>query len=344
MEEPFMIEKLIANALNEAKGHFEGTEEEFNAHFESKLPEVIKSVTTLVMDEVFRYCTSNTSDLKKWDRKIKRRISRRHHSGLKLFAAFIELNHKISSGTYYKFHQQFNEFNDQLKLDILIANHVRACQIANEVRVLVANGYADGAHARWRTLHEICVTFLFLYDNDYQTVQMYNDYEVIEKWKKAKEYRETYEQLNFEPLEETEWQALELDRQTLLDKYGKDFGDSYGWFINHMPKGRRNFKELEKLAGQNHFRAVYGWANENVHAGVSGVKERLGLREQDQHHFLIGPSDYGFLDPIQYTAASLAEMSHTLLAMEDSLMNSILAESLTFFQKELINEFDKSES
>ncbi len=344
MDEPFFIEKLIGNAMEAEKANFRGTTAEFDAHIDSRMPEVIKHLTGVVMDEVFKYCTGNSSDLKKWERKINKRIKKQFQFGLDLFAAFIELNSKISSITYRKCHGQFENFDDQLKLDILTANHVRACQIANEVRVLVTNGYADGAHGRWRTIHEICVIFLFLYDNDYETVQMYNDYEVIEKWKKAKEYQETCAYLGFESLDAAEWRTLEEDRQTLLAKYGKDFGDSYGWFIKHMPKGRRNFKEIEKLAGQQHFRAVYGWANENIHAGVSGIRQRLGLKDEDQHHFLIGSSDHGFLDPVQYTAASLSEMSHTLLDMEESIMNTIMAELLTFLQQELVSAFTTDET
>lgn len=113
--------------------------------------------------------------------------------------------------------------------------------------------------------------------------------------------------------------------------------------MNHMPKGRRNFKELEKLAGQNHLRAVYGWANENVHAGVSGLRQRLGLRDDEQHYFLIGPTDHGFFDPVQYMTASLTEMSQTLLGMEDSILNHTYAELLTFFQNEIVKEFSKLE-
>ncbi len=342
-DEPFLLEKLISDSIQKARKAFKGTEGEFKRHFESKLPRMIESVVSTIMDEIFRYCTSNTTDLKKWERKIKRQINNRYGLALELFAAFIELNNKISSMTYRKWHEQFDNRDDQVKLDVLIANHVRACQIAGEVRVLVANGYADGAHARWRTLHEICVTFLFLCDHDYQTTYMYNDYEVIEKWKKAKEYRETHELLGFDPMEDGEWEELEKARQILLDKYGKDFGDSYGWFINHMPKGRRNFKELEKLAGQDHLRAVYGWANENVHAGISGLRQRLGLRENEQYYFLIGPADYGFFDPVQYTSASLTEMSQALLGMEDSILNKTYAELLTIFQNELVKEFSRAE-
>jgi hypothetical protein len=39
--------------------------------------------------------------------------------------------------------------------DVVLRLHVRACQVTGEIIVLLENGYADGAMARWRTLHEI---------------------------------------------------------------------------------------------------------------------------------------------------------------------------------------------
>jgi len=88
----------------------------------------------------------------------------------------------------------------------------------------------------------------------------------------------------------------------------------------------------------------YSWANENIHAGVSGIRQHLGVKEEDQHHFLIGLSNHGFLDPVQYTAVSLAEMSHTLLDMETSTMNTVMTELLTFLQQELVNAFTTDEN
>ena len=38
---------------------------------------------------------------------------------------------------------------------VLLRMHVRACQITSEIIVLLENGFADGAMARWRTLHEV---------------------------------------------------------------------------------------------------------------------------------------------------------------------------------------------
>ena len=46
--------------------------------------------------------------------------------------------------------------DNKLKLhDILIRLQARACQVADEIICLLENGFADGAMARWRTLHEI---------------------------------------------------------------------------------------------------------------------------------------------------------------------------------------------
>lgn len=42
--------------------------------------------------------------------------------------------------------------------------HIRAIQIASEIMVLMENGYADGAMARWRTLHEVACVAMVLDD------------------------------------------------------------------------------------------------------------------------------------------------------------------------------------
>ena len=40
--------------------------------------------------------------------------------------------------------------------------HARACQVTDEILTLLKAGFADGAHARWRTLHELAVTSIFI--------------------------------------------------------------------------------------------------------------------------------------------------------------------------------------
>ncbi len=69
------------------------------------------------------------------------------------------------------FHEKFGPIAAQennIVFDVLTRLHARGCQVSSEILILLRNGLADGAHARWRTLHEICVEaqFIALYGND----------------------------------------------------------------------------------------------------------------------------------------------------------------------------------
>ena len=59
------------------------------------------------------------------------------------------------------FNESFGKNNDQVFF-VLWRLHARSCQITMEILALLKSGFADGAHARWRTLHEIAVTALFI--------------------------------------------------------------------------------------------------------------------------------------------------------------------------------------
>lgn len=337
LDTPYIIEKLFQKFIKKKKLSFNGTDAEFNIFVETKFTDCLNALAETYLE----YCFDTNNDLKKQERKIVKKIKKKYSSSLEILDAFIELNSKISQLTYEKFHKQFNDFKDHLKLDILISLHVRAIQVANEVKVLVSNGYADGAHARWRTLHEICITFLFLYDSDYETIRMYNDYQVIENWKKAKEYKDNFERLRWKQLEDEVYNELEKDRNKLIKIYGKEFTESYGWTMKRLPRGKRNIREIEKLVEKDYLRFIYAWSSENVHSGILGIKTRLGLRKDESTSLLTGPSDYGFLDPVQFTSYSLTEMSVVLLRMEQSIMHELLEELVYLLQNEIVKSFSK---
>lgn len=46
--------------------------------------------------------------------------------------------------------------------DLVVRHHARACHIANEILCLLKNGFADAAQARWRALHEVAATAMFI--------------------------------------------------------------------------------------------------------------------------------------------------------------------------------------
>jgi len=47
----------------------------------------------------------------------------------------------------------------------------RACQIGRKIELLLSNGFADGAEARWRTLHELTVVACFIYKHGEETAK-----------------------------------------------------------------------------------------------------------------------------------------------------------------------------
>lgn len=343
MAQEFFIEKTIQKAIEEKKADFDGTDEEFEKLINSKLPKIIEGLLENLWDELYEYSFDENNDLRNHQRKINEKISKKYGNGIKLVESFIEMNSQVSTATYDKYYSIYDNYEDQLKLDTLISIHARACQIANEIRVLVTNGYADGAMSRWRTLHELCITFLFLFDNNPKITKMYNDYHVIERWKKANEFQENHTFLQIEPISKNDMEFIESERKEVLEEYGKEFGKSYGWTMDILPNGRRNIREMEKIVGLEHHRPLYTWASENVHSGVSGINKKLGLREEEQNNLLTGANDFGFTEPIEFMTISLTTLTETLLDMEDSSMNRIFKEFIRALQKATVTEFSNLE-
>ncbi len=105
-------------------------------------------------------------------------------------------------------------------LEALIALHVRACRIASEVLCLLQGGYADGANARWRSLHEVAVTAMFLTEHPGDTPRRYLDHAAVESQKSAEKYQEHCQTLGYEPFTDEEMAAIQKNSDAANQKYG----------------------------------------------------------------------------------------------------------------------------
>ncbi len=79
-----------------------------------------------------------------------------------------------------------------------------------EVLCLLKSGLADGAHARWRTAHEIAVVSNFLAANDENVSLRYLEHDVVESHRAMCQYQEYADRLNQEPPTEEEVAELTL--------------------------------------------------------------------------------------------------------------------------------------
>jgi len=68
--------------------------------------------------------------------------------------------------------------------------HIRACQVTNEIIILLENGYADGAMARWRTLHEIATVAAVIAKFGDELAERYVHYQIVESTKALTAYEQ----------------------------------------------------------------------------------------------------------------------------------------------------------
>lgn len=107
--------------------------------------------------------------------------------------------------------------------------HARGCQVAFEIVTLLRSGCADGAQARWRTLHEIAVIANFLHQSGNDIANRYLLHVDIETYRAADAYQTHCETIHYDPIPEDEFAALESRREELLAHFGSAFGTDYGW-------------------------------------------------------------------------------------------------------------------
>ncbi len=189
--------------------------------------------------------------------------------------------------------------------------HARACLIFGEIVCLLKSGYADGALARWRALHEIAVVALFIAENPVNLSVRFLDHRHIECWRRMQKYQDHCKRLGCEPYSDAEMNNAEQVANALKEKYGHAFERDYGWAAEALDSGNPKFTNLEIRVGIQHLRPYYQWACERIHASSNGLYRTLGLVNSEDL-MLAGPSNAGLADPAQLAAISLHQATTAL--------------------------------
>lgn len=222
-----------------------------------------------------------------------------------------------------RFNDEFRELateNNDCVFNVLAGLHARGCQVAFEILLLLKNGFADGAFARWRTLHELAVIAMFIQERGQDIAIKYLDHTAITDYWDAKAYQDHCEALSYLPLDEKEFREIRILRDKLLEKYGMGFDKPYGWAVDEIDsRGRIGFADIERSVKLAHLRPFLKLANINVHAGSKGISFRLGSHPRNGSILIAGPSIFGFADPGQNTAISINQLTTTFLSVQTNM-------------------------
>jgi hypothetical protein len=226
---------------------------------------------------------------------------------------------------------------------ILIQMLVRACQVTDEIVCLLENGLADGAMARWRTLHEIGVVAAVLSLHGDSIAERYLAHQAIESKRAMDKYLACYKSLGYKPLPAREQAKIVKAYNQAVARYGKPFKSDYGWAASHLNNDRPTFADLEAAAGHAEMRAHYQMGNDNVHAGIKSMFVRLGLLD-DYTGLLAGRSNAGLTDPGQNAAHTLTQLSVLVCLSEPTVDDLVVAEMMRMLRNEIPRSFWRADS
>lgn len=218
---------------------------------------------------------------------------------------------------------------------------IRATQIGYEILALMRAGFADGAMARWRTLHETAVVSLFIAKHGEEVARRYLEHTTITNYKEMVEYKKYHEILGEKPLSEDEFNRMKNEKEKLCEKYGKNFYSDYGWassVLSDSPKFEPNFRDIEKNVGQEYLRPYYKFSNINIHAGSKSILFQLGMPD-NKNLSLAGPSIFGHVDPGQNTAISIFLATISLLQIKSEFDIAALLLALQEIRDQVFDEF-----
>lgn len=227
----------------------------------------------------------------------------------RLMRGFIKICSESVEMYLYELSQM--KYEDQhFKLEALSKLFNRAIQIANEILILANHGYADGAFARWRSLHEIMVISLFLNDNEEDISERFLDFAHVSNYQDALIYKEKYKKLGYASMGRKELNILKRNFEEVKQRYGPDFTKKMGWIPTKLSIAR-NFLALEAHVKFDKFRPFYRQASNLIHVDHSSF---FSLGNCDPHkYFDYEPSPWGLAEPLDNCIFSLLNTTLCIL-------------------------------
>jgi hypothetical protein len=307
-----------------------------------QIDRVISEIPHQILSSIKAVAEQGLKERRKMHAEFVKRNVVRWKEGFDLLELLIEIGTEAGESFNSRLRPEAVAQGD-ITFDVVVRLHAKGCLISKEILALLKNGYADGAHARWRALHEISVTAMFLAKHGAEATQSYIDFEFVEAYKGATQLNMYEVRLNANGFNSEELTSFRKQYERVVEKHGKEFGKRYGWARPFLPKGNPTFFALEEAVGLDHWRPYYKWASQNVHANIKTIRYSLGLSEAIEDILQAGPSNSGMTDPAHSTAISLTQLTFTTLFLSPNLDGLVAAKILLALSDEVGESFAKSD-
>jgi len=306
--------------------------------FIENIPDAISSAADSTLQTLKDKAPAMLRQRRSYISKFERRNRKRWKSGLDLLEMFLVIAYEAGAEFNDTFRKEASLQSDHV-FDVLTRLHARSCQVGLEILALIESGFADAAHARWRTLHENAVVAFVIAKHGQDIAERYSLHGVIESYKAMRQYQENSPALHFEPYSAEQMEQVKEAHDALVVRFGSSFKGEYGWAAEALNKKTVSFSDLEREAGLAHLRPYYRMASHNVHANIKGATFKLGMAPKAAPLLLAGPSNYGFADPAHGAAISLTQVTVALLNTRPSIDHLVILTIMLKLEEEIGDEF-----
>ncbi len=253
---------------------------------------------------------------------FEQRLYARWSKALDLFDATVILTREAGE-RFLRKNRRLMTKEEKMLLDALVRIHMRACQTASAISVLLKSGFARDALARQRTLHELAVVASLLNKHGPLLAERFLAHEIIETCATAEQYEQSYLRLGHEPPDPENLANLQAECTRLCQRFGEDFKNHYGWAAQIVVNSKRpKFEDLEKAAGLDHLHPYYRMASYGVHATPKGMVFDIGSLQSlagGPRGLLAGASNAGLADPGHGSLISLNQCTAALLTSKTDI-------------------------
>lgn len=306
-----------------------------------ELPGLVEEVTERSACQLIKVLRRSWPERSLWESQCRRtfeeNLEQRWAEPLALLRMLLTISREIGEERSTKAARSRAKRNRR-RNEVVYRLHARACQVSEEIIHLLAGGFADGAMARWRTLHEIGVVVALIAEHGDDLAETYLAHEAVESRRGLHIYMATYEQLGYKPLSQREIKHVENSVATGIAKYGPQFKNEYGWAAKILKNPNPRFADLEAAAGSSRMRSHYKMASHNVHAGVKGITHRLGLLAGSEI-MLAGASNAGLDEPGQNASITLTQITFALFGPRWPIDDLVMLKAITGLRDKAVQAF-----
>jgi len=310
---------------------------EFEDHFEKNTKGILKSICSDVGQSLLLAWKDQAKSILPKEKAKSSRFNTKVH---KIWGEALDLLNTLfivcvdTGAKFNHLHRSIAALDNDFIFDALTRLHARGCQIGHEIFVLLSNGLADGAQGRWRTLHEVAATACFISEQGNDVAERFLLHSAIDTYVEMQRYQEHHKKMGWSEIPEEDFKEAKSNYDALTQKFGKSFGEDYGWAADALGKPKPNFRDIELNTKLEHIRPFFKMASSNVHATSKGIEYRLS--SSPNSNFLVaGPSIFGLSNPLHSSAYSMCVLTTTVLLSKPDLDSLAFVEATRLLMQEI---------